>query len=208
MIFYASSTLTLSLILYIWYLYMCYAAHYARQCIFSHFVSKFKFDFFDSLDRSTTWRLSWRIATCPRTSIAAHLVRTGRVQRSNGGRTTFASTRIRSKQSTHSYIPRRHVHQQHVRDAIQEGQLWSWRRHLSSGHQVSIASLSTKNKMSAFGGPFRMNLSKLALKLIYSQYLRPIVVRRWLFRNVNEVQHKTSADECVSISIVAADPRP
>lgn len=94
---------------------------------------------FDLLDRSTSWRFSWCVATCSGTSIAAHLVWTCRVQRSNGGRTTFTSACVRSEQSTDSHIPRRHMHQQHIGDAIQERQLRGWRCHLSGGYQVSTS---------------------------------------------------------------------
>lgn len=53
---------------------------------------------------------------------------------------TFAqieATCVGSTKPTDPHLPRRHVHQQHIRHAIQEGELWSRRRHLSSCHKVS-----------------------------------------------------------------------
>lgn len=99
---------TLSLTLCIWCLWCC-AINDANEFIFRFSINLLLF--FATLDRSTTWWFPWRTTTRPCASITAHLVRTGRIQRSNGRCTAFASTRIGSEQSTNTHIPGGHMHQ-------------------------------------------------------------------------------------------------
>lgn len=87
-------------------------------------------------DRATTWRLPRRPAASAGPRLAAHLVRACRVEGPYGCRAASAPARVRPEQPADPDIPRGHVHQQHVSDAIQEGQLRSRRRHLSSGNKV------------------------------------------------------------------------
>lgn len=101
-------------------------------------------------DRTTTWRLPRCPAASAGSRLTAHLVRARGVEGPYGCCAASAAARVRPEQPADPDIPRGNVHQQHVSDAIQEGQLRSRRRHLSSGNKVRHFPLSLPPPIASF----------------------------------------------------------
>ncbi|XP_043215725.1 glycerol-3-phosphate acyltransferase 4-like isoform X3 [Amphibalanus amphitrite] len=87
-------------------------------------------------DRPAAQRLPGSAAAGFDPRLVTHLVRAWRDQGPLGSDAPPQGARGRPEQAAHPHLPRGHVHQQHVGDAVQEGQLRGRRHHLPGGHQV------------------------------------------------------------------------